>query len=101
MLATASSVGTPANTTRITGAVSYTLPRGLLWFVAHSTGTATWSGLNFASTAQSPYLPVNPTYSANGMSCWSATGAGTSALTSFPAGASLASGGLQILVRAA
>lgn len=79
---------------------SLVLPRGQLWFVAHSTGS-TWAGLGFLSSAQSPHLPVAPSYSANGMSCWYATGAGTDPLTSFPAGAQPQSPGLQVTVRAA
>ena len=89
---------TPAATSRQTASVSYTLPRGLLWLVAHSTA-ATWAGL--ALFGPTPYLPVNPTYSANPMSCWQVTGAGTSTLTSFPAGGTQSANGMQILLRAA
>ena len=91
-------MSTPMTSTRSTTSISYTLPRGQLWLVAHGTGT-TWAGL--ALFGQSFYMPAPSAYSANPISCWNATGAGTSALTSFPAGATAASSGVQILVRAA
>lgn len=91
-------MSTPTTSTRSTTTISYTLPRGQLWLVAHGTGT-TWAGL--ALYGQSFYMPAPATYSANPISCWNATGAGTSALTSFPAGATAASSGVQILIRAA
>ena len=94
----ASGAITPAATSRVTTSASYTLPRGMLWLVGHSTA-ATWAGL--ALSGPSPYLPVNATYSANSMNCWQATGAGTSLLTSFPAGGTQSANGMQILVRAA
>lgn len=77
--------------------VSYTLPRGLLWFVCHGTGP-TWGPR--ALTGQSPLLPTNTLSSANVPNCWNLSGgAGTSLLTSFPAGASLAATGVRMLVR--
>jgi len=91
-------MSTPTTSTRSTTSISYTLPRGQLWLVCHGTGT-TWAGL--ALFGQSFYMPAPSAYSANPISCWNATGAGTSALTSFPAGATAASNGVQILIRAA
>ena len=90
-------ISSPSTSTRSTTSVSYTLPRGLLWIAAHGTGT-TWSGLSL--DGQSPHIPAATSYSPSGTTCWYATGAGTSTLTSFPSGASL-SIGVLVLMRAA
>lgn len=94
-------MSTPTTGTRSTATPSgtLTLPRGLLWLVAHGTGT-TWSGLTVSG--QSPWLPSAAAYSTQTNSCWNATGAGTSALTAFPAGAQLGgNAGVRVLLRAA
>lgn len=85
---------TPVSSTRMTTSVSYTLPRGLLWLVAHGTGT-TWSGLTL--DGQSLLMPVPGSYSTGGISCWRVTGAGTSTFTSFPSGGSLSTGVLVVM----
>lgn len=90
-------MSTPTTSTRATGSASLTLPRGLLWLVAHGTGT-TWSALTL--DGQSPLLPARSSYSTSGSTCWYATGAGTSTLTEFPAGGQLDTGVL-VLLRAA
>ena len=76
---------------------TYVLPRGLLWLVAHGTGTS-WSGLTL--DGQSPLMPIAASYSTGGISCWRVTGAGTSTFTSFPAGGSLSTG-VMVSMRAA
>ena len=88
---------TPVSSTRMTASVSYGLPRGLLWLVAHGTGT-TWSGLSL--DGQSPLMPVPAAYSTGGISCWRVTGAGATTFTSFPSGGSLSTGVL-VLMRSA
>lgn len=87
----------PTTSTRSTTSVSYGLPRGLLWLVAHGTGTS-WSGLTL--DGQSPLMPIAASYSTGGISCWRVTGAGTSTFTSFPAGGSLSTG-VMVSMRAA
>lgn len=98
LAAASGAMSTPTTGTRATTAASYTLPRGLLWLVAHSTA-ATWGGL--ALSGPSIYLPHQDTYTANAMNCWSVTGAGTTALTAFPAGGTQSNSGVQVLLRAA
>lgn len=91
-------MSTPTSSTRSTASASLTLPRGLLWLVAHGTGT-TWSGLSLAG--QSPLMPAPAAYATGSINCWNVTGAGTGTLSAFPAGASPTSTGVQVLVRAA
>lgn len=94
----ASGAITPAAASRVSASVSYALPRGQLWIVAHGT-VVTWAGVGLAG--QSTYLPASASYTASSMNCWQASGAGTSALSAFPAGAVPAANGVQVLLRAA